>query len=432
MTEARLEELEEKLSKFQNCMENMREEQMQSQVTIRELKEENAKLKQRVRVAEESNSDSHAKKKIIKKIASENDESSTSEEEISSKKKKKSKKSVTVGTVLQDIPKIDAYCMGEGRSWNKFIKSFEGRCQMKYPDFLDCWTTELGKCLKGEIKKIYTNQGEDCDYETMKKRLNKWIEQSEEAELFHRDHGKFMMATISSNENSAQFANRLESLYIKEYKIHDTEEAHALIQKLMTALPTDVFDQLTSQMRMRKQHFGDSMKWSDIVRFLMTLNNKEFEMSRPTYNTVLANENHVPMNQVDIMTPSNSFLVSCRACNGTGIFDKRKTAMNRQIKDSYSYNNQTRGNNQCNFCKRRGHSMSQCRRKLNLCLLCGSNSHVMRECSKFRPRNQNEPRQNQNEPRRCYTCNETDHVARNCTKRFQQESQQSQVQGNQI
>lgn len=59
----------------------------------------------------------------------------------------------------------------------------------------------------------------------------------------------------------------------------------------------------------------------------------------------------------------------------------------------------------CDWCGRRGHTETHCWTKKGVCLLCGSEGHKMKDCSKFKP-----PRVH-----RCSLCG-GNHLGRDCTR----------------
>ena len=79
-------------------------------------------------------------------------------------------------------PKPEIYSLASGRSFSRFLLSFEAYCDGKYSSaHKDLWTSELGRFLEGEMKQVYDAcGGPETKYKRMKAHLEKWHVEAKE------------------------------------------------------------------------------------------------------------------------------------------------------------------------------------------------------------------------------------------------------------
>ena len=334
--------------------------------------------------------------------------------------------------VIYDIPKIEAFDNSSNRSWEKFITDFEFVMSYRYPnsEFKHMWTSELGKALKGELGGVFRSYGgNDTDYEIMKENLGAWVKQVRETQLF--DNRKFMTARMGKEESPAQFAARLGTLFREEYPGLG-DESQMLMQRLFETLPPQIAMQVKQQFANTKTWWGRDMKYQEIINYLISqTHNMQPTSMGPAAGPYQPPQPQVPLysdvakaNLIGFQNPfqnppiMNRNLVQCRACNGTGIYDKQKPFRATSRPVEVSGNNDGRNYNAtCRYCQKKGHMVNECRRRLGLCYRCGQAGHFSSGCNSGPPSGPNRrgPRPQQ-QP--CYVCGVIGHVARNCDKRY--------------
>ena len=77
----------------------------------------------------------------------------------------------------RSCPKPEVYSLESGRSFSRFLKSFEAYCESKFSSVhRHLWTTELGRYLDGEILQVFAAHGvSEQKYNKMKRYLETWL-----------------------------------------------------------------------------------------------------------------------------------------------------------------------------------------------------------------------------------------------------------------
>ena len=350
--------------------------------------------------------------------------------------------------MFRKIPTLEPFDIRGMRSWDRFISDFENICELQYPEetFKSMWTADLGKHLTGDLKNAFMSYGgADQDYDQMKIVLTEWVDRTKEARLF--DEKKFMNARMGRDESCAQYAARLATLFQREFPGHDVNDSNMLLQKLFDTLPTNISSAIKQQYWNTKNWTGDSMKWREILSFLIKTANNNYDPvmastsnfqpgqpSAPLYSDV-AKANLVGFQPPFQNTPfpqnapfqntqfqnspvMNSNLVQCRACRGTGIYDKAQPFKATSRPVHMQSQGQNRQSMTCNYCSKVGHKASECRKRLGLCFRCGTAGHFTSGCTVAAGNRSAGGNRAPSTQQPCYICGVTNHVARNCDRRY--------------
>ena len=165
-------------------------------------------------------------------------------------------------------PKPEVYDVGTGRSFPRFLESFEAYCASRYSKRQkDLWTAELGRVLKGEALQVYQAcGGADQRYRYMKKRLEDWYATAKVRDSSSRK-AQYENARPNEGEAFSVFATRLEHLYRKAYP-HRSMDGKDLRRKLLKALPVGVGDCLERDLTLLKAAHGRANNWNDVLALL--------------------------------------------------------------------------------------------------------------------------------------------------------------------
>lgn len=267
-------------------------------------------------------------------------------------------------------PKPEVYSLESGRSFSRFLQSFEAYCEGKYSSaHKDLWTSELGRFLDGEIKQVYDAcGGPEKKYRKMKNHLESWHSGAKERITSSR-RSQYRSAKILPNEKLLIFATRLENLYKMAYP-NRALDGKDLKRQLVSAIPVSAAETLERDLALVRATTGRQNTWGDVLRLLEI----QDESSRRGSATP----------QFTVPSPSQTWAGAVHKNLAmrveTGTKPKQKYQPPREKSKSPQRYFSSPGRRQCNWCKRLGHEYKNCRRRLNQCLRCGSDEHRISDC----------------------------------------------------
>ena len=268
-------------------------------------------------------------------------------------------------------PKPEVYSLESGRSFSRFLQSFEAYCEGKYSStHKDLWTSELGRLLEGEIKQVYEAWGgPEKKYRKMKSYLENWHSEAKERITSSR-RSQYRNIKMLPGEGLRIFSTRLENLYRLAYPHRDLD-GKDLKRQLLMAIPTAAAETLERDLALVRATTGRQNTWGDILR-LLEIQDESIRRGAASHQTTARNPGHSWSGVVGRNLAMRVETVK-QPKRGKQRFSRSLSV--RQRSDSRSP-----GRVWCNWCKRPGHEYQTCRRRLNQCLRCGSESHKIAEC----------------------------------------------------
>ena len=266
-------------------------------------------------------------------------------------------------------PKPEVYSLESGRSFSRFLQSFEAYCEGKYSStHKDLWTSELGRFLEGEIKQVYEAWGgPEQKYRKMKSHLANWHEEAKERITSSR-RSQYRNAKMLPGEGLKIFSTRLANLYRLAYP-HRGLDGKDLKRQLLSTIPSVAAEILERDLALVRATTGRQNTWGDVLR-LLEIQDESSRRGVASHQTPLRNSAH-----------------SWTGVVGRNLAMKVET-VHQSKRDSQRLStlpqigSRSPGRIRCHWCKRPGHEYKYCRRRLNQCLRCGSESHKVSDCSK--------------------------------------------------
>lgn len=354
--------------------------------------------------------------------------------------------------------------LNEGQTLIQFLGAFERYCENKYPSSQDGMLPLLVSYLEEPILSVYKSIIRTTyDYTTIKSKLLEWyktyLNKEQDDEL-----NKFLEAQMETNETIPLFAIRLEGLAQEAFPENDVKKMRILRKKFLEALPHSVQSQVRTSLKFMETTLGIKISWEKVVEAAedVSVAGGGFVIagSANTQPEIIDLTRNVPFNVVDMMqrplaicekadvgqrsqeTPyreedvlpqrsnsdenrystrgNRSYRGNVQRHQNTGAIPKNNNTPQRNSR-SFSQTNKLsplRNNNRtsdgnlgttiCNFCKKSGHLMRNCRSR-PFCKFCGNRGHTYDNC--YLAQN------------RCLHCHETGHLVQNCTSRYDDDLQ---------
>ena len=336
--------------------------------------------------------------------------------------------------LYKESPKPEPFSISSGRSFNRFLQRFESYCSGKFaPETFEQWTGELGVFLKGDILEVFRAYGgSDNDYSLMKYKLLQYCNEADD-EITSNKHNKFLYAKRQDDEKLYHYALRLEQLFLAAHPGKSTDNSHELMAHFLKTIPTCESQELEKDLALMKAISGDNVSsWNKLMKLLR---NKNSESSSSNMGNVGSSTSRSPVgsgtpsiwynSNAVIPTPNNNYSYSApyysSASGAVGGFPSYKPPPFYQppisvmaghtnnlstfpsfgrgqprVKQGVGYSNNfsgtrifqsstqnsNRSSTACTFCNGENHTEARCRRKLGLCLRCGSSEHFYRFCDR--------------------------------------------------
>ena len=288
-------------------------------------------------------------------------------------------------------PKPEIYSLASGKSFSKFLKTFEAYCSSRYSKtHKDLWSCELGRFLSGELKMVYEAiQGADQPYNEIKRRLLSWTSEHRESMLTQKRNA-YRSATYNPDEPLRLFAMRLEYLYTAAYPSQTVIDGKELKRQLLRALPIQIANSLERDMALMKAATGRKPSWRDITALLASLDNTHHRQEpedKITNKTTTNPWKGAKVNQTTLKTqtrPSSQAQTPPRTSkSAAGNFNLPPPTNRDSAQNSYSNQRKNKSPSiECSWCGKPFHTFEVCRLRLGLCLRCGSDAHPLPECNK--------------------------------------------------
>ena len=306
-------------------------------------------------------------------------------------------------------PKPEVFNANAGVPMTVFFEQFESYCESKFRCGMNGWIHELGSHLTDESLDVYEAlRGPTDTYIDIKTKLLKWFEDSKEVRKSQRIT-TFKSCSIKQGESLFIFGSRLEKLFRSAFPKKDVEKSTTLLNKYLESVPHDFKQQIQTSVALAQVE-DTVLPWSKVLRLanirdntMLLEMNEQIESKPPVCFNIRSNDfpnkyrGCDESTQVDFLLPSNyvspkfnrskvSFSDLRPPSSHTGIaFAKGSSKGTSQSSIRPCYQNAS-ATSHCTFCNKSGHIFSTCRRRLKLCLLCGSAKHLCKDC----PKNKND------------------------------------------
>lgn len=303
------------------------------------------------------------------------------------------------------IPKPEKFDVDSGQSFEQFFITFESYASETFRGDSSLWVGELGRFLVGEIHSAYNALRVSGDsYSVLRKKLLRWNTDCKEV----RDKilkSRFSKARKLPDESFRLYAARLEKAFRLAYPMRGIEKSKALRQKYFDTVPRSFQRQLKTARSIALTMGSSDMTWSNILA-LASRQDAEEELSAGS-----GESKEKPMNWSAAVGLSKSresktgqseyqdgeWTACCHSASLTGsgmskphptpagnshsYYPTHESSYLNEPAPSYQIQNEQRT---CSYCHCVGHLRGDCRRFLNLCLLCGSPDHRISGCTRRR------------------------------------------------
>ena len=238
--------------------------------------------------------------------------------------------------------------------------------------------------------------GGEMDFSIMRAKLWKYCTEAEDL-VSANVQDKFLYATIHADEELYLYALRLEQLFIKAYPGQNPSESHELRARFMHSIPEQIKKELEKEFYLMKAIAGTPKKpWASLVTLLR--HRHEYEKKTASTTTPATSKETEEKTPVVWCSSSPMSYASVTGTNPrvtpTKPAVRSKSAVqqppgngrSRPYRPAPHYQNirprtpSRSRDDLCDFCSIPGHYFRNCRRRLNLCLRCGSDKHHIPTC----------------------------------------------------
>ena len=337
-------------------------------------------------------------KKTVASFSSESESDSDRVEVPDTRTRRRRRSSVEwIANVLaqhssKEAPKPEPFTLQSGKSIVKFLDRFEKYCLHKFSDgTYEQWTGELGTFLRDDMLSIYkANGGGDRDFSDMKKKLIEYCEEAKDR-VSTTKYEKFLYAKIQPGEEMYMYALRLERLYQSAYPGQNAGESHELRARYLNSVSQmDARDVEKEWYLMKALKPETTLNWTSLKTLLRYRHALEVKIRRPNED-VMSSTPVTPSVWYTSQTSQQSLgpSVPGPVPNRMPLSEPRPPAPSFRSPDrprtktfyparSSQQNSPTQL--VCTWCHLVGHHVDVCRRRLGLCLACGSSDHYLEHC----------------------------------------------------
>lgn len=286
-------------------------------------------------------------------------------------------------------------------SLDNYLRKFETYCKRNFKGERDSWVAELERHLEGKTLNKFLAIRDNDSYDVTKKKLIEWY--NDMKEIRQEDNKiKFRNATIDENEDMNSFGTRLERLFKLAYPLRNVNSNRGLQDKYISAIPKSFSDILEGKL-MDRDISGQQVTW-DMMMKCARVYDLRCERRRARNETAKSTKDVVinitqGKKSMDAAVQCNSrndhlthFARHARPrqqfpsdLNNHGHHQHQRPSTHNSWQQSMQENNfDFRGvEEQCNYCKRFGHVIQNCRSKWKQCFICGSAEHFLRDCPSY-------------------------------------------------
>lgn len=302
------------------------------------------------------------------------------------------------GRQMASLPKFDE---NAGLGLAKYLKSFEKHCSNNFRGDRDTWLGELELHLQGKLLSAFQALRNANDgYDVTKHKLLEWFSDMKD---LRRETNKqqFKNAKHEPGEPVSLFGTRLERLFKVAYPLRKPDNNRTLQEKFVTSVPKTFRKILNSQMMSCKIN-DQPITWRAMMkcaRLYDLQNEKQKEGSEP--EVIINVSQQRKLADAAIQCDENNVVYR----NSTNFSRRQNHPPRRSVDQRQSRPSERTPRNivrqnvdfrrmamSCSYCKRLGHEIGDCRARWNLCFICGSEEHFLRDCPQFNPRRRQQQR----------------------------------------
>ena len=258
------------------------------------------------------------------------------------------------------IPKPEPYNVFSGRPLEIFLREFEEYCENTFKGGSSKWAGELRKFLVGRIGLVYEMfYSPDEAYWILKEKLLVWCEESKN-EIRKATRDNFEEMTINPGESMRFYAARMEKAFKLAFPKKNPKSSDRLMQKYMGNVNKS-FKKHILTVRAALSVQKKDLDWESILTLAC-----QYDIENVDMESMIETEQDV----TEVWATSKPIERQEGVEIGRGIEDQKRLWEQREL--------------YCPYCKKKGHTKSECRRLNNLCLICGSGEHKIATCPKRR------------------------------------------------
>ena len=291
----------------------------------------------------------------------------------------------------REAPPPEVFSLESGRSFDRFLVQFERYCQSKFSeDSREGWTGELGRYLQGELLSVFkVFGGGDVDLSVMIQRLKDHYGLEKRKAQSDRLR-QFLTASPKADEPTYLYAYRLERLYQKAHPGSSSDDL-SLQARLLGSIPPTEAVTIQQELDILKCVTGsDTVAWDSIVSVLRRKHDRQrltvdSNTSSKKVSEPVSSETKIWFTSDSVAHSSLPMTQDVRARSSSvdrvrSFVPRGQTPSNRGRGTSAANRNSRQDSRACDWCGISGHLYKDCWRRLGLCLRCGSEQHLIRNC----------------------------------------------------
>ena len=247
--------------------------------------------------------------------------------------------------------------------------------------------TELRLFLAGEMLDAFDAlriPGEH--YDVLRTKLVDWLKSSQD-KLEHDAKKRFGEARKEAGERVRLYAARLEKLFSLAYPRRTTDSSRAIKDKFLDTVPLRFRDQILTAQAIGQATSGSELSWNQVMTMASQYDARDFSRGRPTrFNAEEAEHGEGRVHccscepktgLVNVVSRENHYR------DHRGEASATTESVGDRVRPS-SRGDRDHSGMLCNYCEKPNHVRRDCRKRLGLCLVCGSADHRVATCPERR------------------------------------------------
>lgn len=279
------------------------------------------------------------------------------------------------------IAELEKFEEEAGMNLQDYLHMFERYHEENYKGGSYLWIRQLEKHLTGRALEGFKSVRRAGDeYETVKKKLIEWYA-GEQEDRSKEAKERFKSAVVGDGENLLKYTNRLLSLFEVAYPNKVADYSSTILKQFRETISNEARLMLDTQI-IAFQMDDRKMLWKDIQKWAR-LYDKQHKKEDKEVITISLSKNVQSGKKYEEFDNSRRERQDYR---GSDHYRKTNSQYNPpgRVNNNQSFKF-TRAPNmslaqRCKFCKRFGHAVETCRKRLGTCYTCGKKGHQSRNC----------------------------------------------------